>query len=179
MEIFHHILKIQSFGIFRESEYPFLRDARGEILGHVPLYWHFLCEPPLVCRCSEGTFLSMLFSFDDSFTPTVFRPGVKSIKMPYGLYLVLRTVPTPTVPLEHEFFLKELFFYRYSGIASETTLLIRFCVSCTSFEVLELFKVSIQSLILISKAIFVISNDKYREVQTIVFCLKIRAIHSN
>ncbi|KAI3516273.1 hypothetical protein L1887_15184 [Cichorium endivia] len=37
-----------------------------------------------------------------------------------------RTVPTPTVSLEHEFFLKELFFYRYSGIASETTLLIRF-----------------------------------------------------
>ncbi|KAI3513891.1 hypothetical protein L1887_12113 [Cichorium endivia] len=37
-----------------------------------------------------------------------------------------RTVPTPTVSLEHEFFLEELFFYRYSGIASETTLLIRF-----------------------------------------------------
>ncbi|KAI3503862.1 hypothetical protein L1887_32318 [Cichorium endivia] len=37
-----------------------------------------------------------------------------------------RTVPTPIVSLKHEFFLKELFFYRYSGIASETTLLIRF-----------------------------------------------------
>ncbi|KAI3513675.1 hypothetical protein L1887_21012 [Cichorium endivia] len=38
---------------------------------------------------------------------------------------------------------------------------LRFCGSCTSFEVLELFKVSMQSLILISEAIFAISNDKY------------------
>ncbi|KAI3515957.1 hypothetical protein L1887_14864 [Cichorium endivia] len=98
----------------------------GKSRAHVPLYWHILCEPPLVCR----------------------------------------TVPTPTVSLEHEFFLKELFFYRYSGIASEIRLLIRFCGSCTSFEVLELFKVSIQSLILISEAIFVILNNKYREIQS-------------
>ncbi|KAI3499874.1 hypothetical protein L1887_35688 [Cichorium endivia] len=38
---------------------------------------------------------------------------------------------------------------------------LRFCGSCTSFEVLELFKVSMQSLILISEVIFAISNDKY------------------
>ncbi|KAI3503811.1 hypothetical protein L1887_32262 [Cichorium endivia] len=79
LKIFQHILKIQSIGIFRESEYPFLRDARGEI------------------------------------------PGPCTFILAYSL-----TVPTPTVSLDHEFFLKELFFYRYNGIASETTLLIRF-----------------------------------------------------
>ncbi|KAI3792258.1 hypothetical protein L2E82_06133 [Cichorium intybus] len=73
----------------------------------------------------------------------------------------------------------------YSGIANELTMLImftlvmRFYGTCTSFEVLELFKVSIQSLLPISEVIFVLLNDKYREVQTIVFYIKIRAIHSN
>ncbi|KAI3700729.1 hypothetical protein L2E82_45367 [Cichorium intybus] len=130
-----HILKIQSFGIFRESEYPFLRDARGEIPG-----------------------------------PLSFRISSSIESAPLGAnYLTLSIVSLNQM---------------YSGIASETTLLILFRLvmrfkrtlqdhglsmfygSCTSFEVLELFKVSLQSLILISEAIFVISNDKYREIQS-------------
>ncbi|KAI3739543.1 hypothetical protein L2E82_29951 [Cichorium intybus] len=84
------------------------------------------------------------------------------------------------VPLYWHTLCESLLVCRCSGIASETTFLIRFklvmwfgrtlqdpgllmfCGSCTSLEVLELFKVSIQSLILISEAIFVIPIDKYR-----------------
>ncbi|KAI3767350.1 hypothetical protein L2E82_17445 [Cichorium intybus] len=83
------------------------------------------------------------------------------------------------VPLYWHILCESSLVCRYSGIASETTFLIRFrlvmrfgrtlqdpgllmfCGSHTSFEVLELFKDSIQSLIMISEVIFVISTDKY------------------
>ncbi|KAI3690794.1 hypothetical protein L2E82_49002 [Cichorium intybus] len=117
-------------------------------------------NPVLLAHFGNSNLLTSLMEL----LPLVLRPGVKSIS--HRLCLALRTVPTPTASLDHEFFLKELFFYSYGGIANEMKMLIMFrlmmrlCGTCTSFEVLELFKVSIQSLIPISEVIFVIPNDK-------------------
>ncbi|KAI3701084.1 hypothetical protein L2E82_45728 [Cichorium intybus] len=55
-----------------------------------------------------------------------------------------------------------------SIVSLNQMLVMRFCGTCTSFEVLELFKVSIQSLIPISEVIFVIPNDKYRKTNDFV-----------
>ncbi|KAI3708455.1 hypothetical protein L2E82_37625 [Cichorium intybus] len=76
----------------------------GKSRAHVPLYWHILCESLLVCR--------QLLDFEYRLTqPDVLKqPG--SPMLPSSR-IANPTVPTPTVSLEHEFFLKELFLFQH------------------------------------------------------------------
>ncbi|KAI3701086.1 hypothetical protein L2E82_45730 [Cichorium intybus] len=120
---------------------------RGKSRAHVPLYWHTLCESLLVCRysgiASETTML-IWFRLVMRFGRTLHDPGLSMYKWDNPSFTFQTRMNCETF--------------------SQFMLSLGFCGSCTSFEVLELFKVSIQSLILISEAIFVISNDKYREL---------------
>ena len=71
MEIFQPILKTQSFGIFRESEYPFLRDARGDIPGPCTFIlayslWVLISVPVIHTRSTNDLHYAVSFRISSS-----------------------------------------------------------------------------------------------------------------
>ncbi|KAI3701253.1 hypothetical protein L2E82_45903 [Cichorium intybus] len=116
----------------------------GKSRAHVPLYWHILCESSFVCRQlldSENrlTQPDVLKASHEVRTNTT-RPWTFNVQVGQSQLYISDSV-CKTYLVED---VVGIWF-----IWSDW-----FCGSRTSFEVLELFKVSIQSLILISEVIF-------------------------
>ncbi|KAI3523727.1 hypothetical protein L1887_02078 [Cichorium endivia] len=112
--------------IYLIDVYNHLTHSPNPILWHISRIWI-----SFLARCPWGNPGPMYHYTSIFFVSPISEPCSSRSQLLDSEYRltqpdVLKTVPTPTVSLEHEFFLKELFFYRYSGIASETTLLIRF-----------------------------------------------------